>query len=365
MPEGGDERTRRLRLAVVSYYLPVPGQKRGGIERVAHDLSHGLARRGHDVAVWSYDPAPPGALYRVEAFPGRRFAAGWFGRRLVMGYLGNVLALLPRYGKIDALVTLGDSLLVPLRMRNTLRIMNGSALSEALSAKSPWRFSAQMGVYLQELLTALTHRHTIGVSENTRAYNPFVKRSIPNGVDRKIFYPDPAAKTPEPSILFVGAMDGRKRGSLLLKWFAERVRARFPNATLHLVCRASEAGDGVTYHEGIGSEDLAALYRRCWIYASPSTYEGFGLPYVEAMASGTPVVASPNPGSQEVLDGGQCGVLAEDNEFAGEMVKLLAERDLRDRLITLGLHRAGVYDAERMIDQYESCLYQIASAVNE
>ncbi len=45
---------------------------------------------------------------------------------------------------------------------------------------------------------------------------------------------------------------------------------------------------GVTYVTGVPDTQLADLYRRAWVCASPSTYEGFGLPYLEAMACGTP-----------------------------------------------------------------------------
>ena len=64
---------RAVKIAVVSYGLPRPGFKRGGIERVAHDLSDGLARRGHDVTVFSHDPLPPHAAYKVLPLPWRRF----------------------------------------------------------------------------------------------------------------------------------------------------------------------------------------------------------------------------------------------------------------------------------------------------
>ena len=60
-------RRPRLRLAMLSYGLPVEGQKRGGIERAAHTLADGLARRNHDVVVFSHDPKPSGAAYEVPS----------------------------------------------------------------------------------------------------------------------------------------------------------------------------------------------------------------------------------------------------------------------------------------------------------
>jgi len=70
-----------MRLAFFSYGLPVVGQKRGGIERVAHDLAEGLSRRGHQVTVWTYDPKPEGASYEVASLPYRDFVLSRWGRQ--------------------------------------------------------------------------------------------------------------------------------------------------------------------------------------------------------------------------------------------------------------------------------------------
>src|SRR6187455_866199 len=106
-------RLPRLRLAVLSYGLPKRAHKRGGIERAAHTLADGLARRGHQVVVFTHDPKPSGATYDVRLLPWKAFVGTWAGRRVTMGYLGNVLALAPDYREFDAIVAHGDSLLLP------------------------------------------------------------------------------------------------------------------------------------------------------------------------------------------------------------------------------------------------------------
>src|SRR4051812_15532760 len=98
-----------MRLAMFSYGLPVAGEKRGGIERSAHSLAEGLARRGHQVTVFSHDERPRGAAYDVRPLPWKRFVETWIGRRVTMGYLGNVLAVLPGYEEFDAVIANGDS----------------------------------------------------------------------------------------------------------------------------------------------------------------------------------------------------------------------------------------------------------------
>jgi phosphatidyl-myo-inositol alpha-mannosyltransferase len=348
----------RLRIAVLSYGLPTPALKRGGIERAAHTLADGLARRGHDVVVWSHDPKPAGASYAVAPLPWRAFVATWFGRRITMGYLGNLLALVPDYRDVDAIIAHGDSLLLPLAGKPVVRVMHGSALGEARSASSAGRRVLQLGVFVQELATALLSRGVVGVSENTRRDNPFVRRVIPHGVDDR-FFTAAGQKSAVPSVLFVGALDGRKRGRFLLDAFQHTVRAAVPEATLDFVGPPGPALPGVTYHTGIDDDTLAALYKRAWVYASPSTYEGFGLPYLEAMACGAPVLASPNPGSREVLDDGRCGVLADDGAFARELAALLRDAPRRAALAAEGLRRAREYSLSRMVGDYEELLYEL------
>lgn len=347
----------RLHIATFSYGLPLPGRKRGGIERSAHTLADGLARRGHDVVVFTHDPKPEGATYEVRALPWKRFVDTWVGRRVTMGYFGNVLALLPDYREFDVIVAHGDSLLLPIAGKPVLRVMHGSALGEARSAGSIGRRALQLGVYAQELLTALLQNGVVAVSENTRRDNPFVRHVIPHGVDDTIFTPAPMSRSPEPSLLFVGTLEGRKRGQFLLDGFLEHVRRAHPDASLTIVGPSGPSHPGVTYVTGVNDEELAALYRRSWVYASPSAYEGFGLPYLEAMACGTPVVASANPGSLEVLGAGAYGVLADDADFAREIASLLSDAARRSVLSTLGLQRAREHSLEHMLDRYEDVLF--------
>ena len=348
----------RLRIAVLSYGLPKRAHKRGGIERAAHTLADGLARRGHEVVVLSHDPKPADASYAVAPLPWQAFVDTWFGRRVTMGYLGNLLALMPDYRDFDAVIAHGDSLLLPLAGKPVVRVMHGSALGEARSAASFGRRVLQLGVFVQELATALMSRGVVGVSENTRRDNPFVRRVIPHGVDDR-FFSAAGDKSVGPSVLFVGTLDGRKRGRFLLDAFQQVVRAAHPEATLDFVGPPGPSLPGVTYHTGITDDELARLYRRAWVYASPSTYEGFGLPYLEAMACGTPVVASPNPGSREVLDDGRSGLLAPDDAFARELASLLGDAPRRAALAADGLCRAREYSLSRMVGDYEELLYEL------
>jgi glycosyltransferase involved in cell wall biosynthesis len=351
-----------MRLAVLSPGLPAPGRKRGGIERIAHVLAHGLSQRGHHVVVFSHDVKPVGAGYDVRALPWKPFVDTWLGKRLTFGYLGNILALLPDMREFDAVIAHGDSLLLPLKRKPIVRVMHGSALQEAVHATSPARAVMQCGVYAQELLTAMLVRGTVAVSENARRHNPFIHEVIPNGVDTRVFRPGIDAKSSAPSILFVGALDGRKQGRFLLDVFSTVIRSSYPEAELMFVGTPGPAASGVTYHTGIDDDQLARLYNRAWVYASPSTYEGFGLPYLEAMACGTAVVAAPNAGSAEVLADGRYGRLADRDEFGTAVLELLNDAGARHGLERAGIERATQLSAELMIDRYEDLLRRLIPA---
>jgi glycosyltransferase involved in cell wall biosynthesis len=116
---------------------------------------------------------------------------------------------------------------------------------------------------------------------------------------------------------------------------------------------------GVTYHTGVTDDGLAGLYRRAWVYASPSTYEGFGLPYLEAMACGTPVVATPNPGSIELLGDGQFGLLAKDDDFADAVLSLLRDDSARWVWSLRGLQRARQCSLTVMLNRYEELVAEL------
>jgi glycosyltransferase involved in cell wall biosynthesis len=288
---------------------------------------------------------------------------------MTMGYLGNVLTLLPDYHEFDAIITHGDSLLAPIIGKPVLRVLHGSALGEARSATSVGRCVLQVGVYVQELLTACTQRGVVAVSANTTRDNPFVGNVIPHGVDERVFTPWPGTKTPEPSLLFVGALEGRKRGRFLLDIFLSQIQPKCPSASLTIVGPQGPSHPSVAYVTGVDDEELAALYRRSWIYVSPSTYEGFGLPYLEAMACGTPVIASRAASIPEVL--GDAGILLDPDDVTGwgsAIDSVLTDPTRRERMRAAGIQRAGGFTwartARLTLDAYRRAVESRASVVD-
>jgi glycosyltransferase involved in cell wall biosynthesis len=96
----------------------------------------------------------------------------------------------------------------------------------------------------------------------------------------------------------------------------------------------------------VSDEELAALYRgaRCLVY--PSLYEGFGIPVLEAMACGTPVVTSAGGATEEVADGAAVLVDPHDPGSIAEGIEQAASR--REELVARGLRRAQEFTWERV-----------------
>ena len=111
---------------------------------------------------------------------------------------------------------------------------------------------------------------------------------------------------------------------------------------------AGVAGKHVTWLGRIDDEELAAAYRGARSLVFPSLYEGFGIPALEAMACGTPVVTSAGSAMEEVV--GDAGVLVDPLDVASIAAGIDAADRQRDELVPLGLERAGHYTWERAVD---------------
>ena len=116
--------------------------------------------------------------------------------------------------------------------------------------------------------------------------------------------------------------------------------------------------DTVRFAGYVDAGDLPALYAGATVFAYPSLYEGFGLPLVEAMASGVPVLTSNRSSLPEVAGDAAILVNPEDEaEIAGELVHLLEDEQLRRELTKEGIRQAARFSwessAKRLLQVYE------------
>ena len=174
----------------------------------------------------------------------------------------------------------------------------------------------------------------------------------------------------EPYILYVGGFSGRKNVGALLEAFA-KVLAFCPQLRLVLVGRpspnrsrlenlASKLGivEKIIWLEQVRADALPVLYNGAVMLVYPSLYEGFGLPPLEAMACGIPVVAGNNSAVAEVVD--KAGVLVDVSsaaEIAAAVISLLASPEKAAAVGKAGLRRAATFswrqNAEKTLKIFE------------
>jgi glycosyltransferase involved in cell wall biosynthesis len=139
----------------------------------------------------------------------------------------------------------------------------------------------------------------------------------------------------------------------LYELFVDQIAPRRADVELHFIAdHEPPSHPQVRFSRFPDDETLARAYREAWVFALPSAYEGFGIPYLEAMASGTPVLATPNPGANELLGEGRFGMLADDAVFGAALLSLLSDAPARARLASAGLERASAYDWSEIARQY-------------
>lgn len=332
-----------MNIAITSLYLP-SGSKIG-VGYQVHALANALTRRGHQVTVFSQTGASEDSCYEVVVVPPgarlRTFGFAWDLRRY-------------DFSRFDVLNAHGDDWFLWGRKRpRHIHTFHGSCLAETLHARGLTTKARMAALALCEYSAAALADELVTVSANTQRYLPFVKKVIPCGVDLEAFSPA-REKSAAPSLLFVGTMHGRKRGAMLLDLFQRQIRPKVPDAEFWAVCEDRIEGPGIRWFGRIPEEALTDLYRRAWTFCLPSTYEGFGVPYIEAMASGTPVVASPNVGAREVTQEGICGLIASDDTLADTLIGVLTDDALRERLRAAGLERAQDFGWDRVCSQYEA-----------
>jgi glycosyltransferase involved in cell wall biosynthesis len=90
-----------------------------------------------------------------------------------------------------------------------------------------------------------------------------------------------------------------------------------------------------------------------WVFCLPSTYEGLGIPYLEAMSCGVAVVATPNPGAEDLLRLGSSGLVVEDACLGETIVSVIQSEAVRARLSEAGRARAADFTWDHVGAEYE------------
>ncbi len=301
-----------------------------GVATQVHRLANALVDLGHEVMVLTQSALPADARYQVRAIESKLLSAAmrcfpvckriWYPLRYrnlkMTGW--------------DAVHVHGDGAFLRYR-GNFVRTFYGTAALEFRHARS-WKGKLAQGFsYWMERREARRCRLSVGISPHVAAHLPGIDRVVPCLLESA---PNaaPLVKTNHPSLIFIGSRYSRKRGEAALEIFG-RLRKSNPGLTLAYVgpkpevelLRREGGNAGVEFHTQLPGSELAALYARSWVYLCLSSYEGFGVGIIEAMASACVVVTTPHPGSEFLVRDGDTGIIAPLESMEAAVRAVLAD----------------------------------------
>jgi glycosyltransferase involved in cell wall biosynthesis len=210
--------------------------------------------------------------------------------------------------------------------------------------------------------------HTVSafVAEEVRAHfrvDPAAVLTVHNGIDVPSGGPSPAQRSEPPYVLALGTVEPRKDLPGLVAAF-DRVASSHPDLRLVVAGRDGWGVEGFdmavanAVHRDridrlgwIDDDARSDLLTGASVLAYPSRYEGFGLPPLEAMAAGTPVVATTAGALPEVLgDAADLVPVGDVDALAAALITVLDSDSHRSELVARGHRRGALYDWTRCVD---------------
>ncbi len=196
-----------------------------------------------------------------------------------------------------------------------------------------------------------------------------------NSKELKILEQKSSLKLPDKFLLYVGVLEKRKNIKTILE-IGKRIESVDKDLKIVL---AGKQGFGfkefekellkldkkVIWLNQVKDEELILLYNKAFIFLFPSFVEGFGLPPIEAMACGTPVIASNCDALKEILDGS--ALLHNPDDVDGminSIFKLNFENDFYNDLCEKSIQHSKLYSKENMIKSFMEVITTIKQKIN-
>jgi glycosyltransferase involved in cell wall biosynthesis len=173
---------------------------------------------------------------------------------------------------------------------------------------------------------------------------------------------------PEKFILYIGVLEERKNIEGIIK-IADLIEEK-TKVPILLFGRIGHRGNqylkeikkrkNIQYKGFVDNKDLPYIYNLATIFLFPSFYEGFGLPVLEAMQSGVPVLTSNTSSLPEIV--GEAGLMHEPRDyenFAKDIIKLLEDKNFYDKMKNKGLEQAKKFSWEKTTKELVNLFNQI------
>ncbi|MGC8792996.1 MAG: glycosyltransferase family 4 protein [Bryobacteraceae bacterium] len=335
----------------------------GGLRRYVVELSRALAENFPEDEYWLLSDqsfcAPEAAPGNLRAMPG---ASGWLERRWWLAGLPRRLKQIqanlfhganfevPYLGRIPAVLTLHD-----LSPWLDPRWQSGAG---RVRRRTPWLLR------LGRAALVITHTEAVRREATERFHIPPSQIvAVPLAASPR-FRPVPAPAG-SPYFLYVGTLEPRKNLVMLLDAFRE-VRRSSPVELVLVGRKRSDFGelpaaDGIRWLGELPDERLPPLYSGALAVVYPSLYEGFGLPVLEAMQCGAPVIASRDGAIMEVAGDAALLLDARDGRAWAEAMRLVIERpdrraELRERSLARASGFSWTQTAQRTREVYVEAL---------
>ena len=288
--------------------------------------------------------------------PWDQIAVPWVARRRRLDLIFNPKFTVPFWGR-----------------QKKVFVLHGSewfVIPEHFRLYDQWYFKNAVPLYCRsaDAFVAVSHAVKRDVVEHVGVD---ARKVVPihNGFDPTLFRPvrDPERlaavaeryRLPRKFILWVGQIESRKNVARLLRAFA-RIKGEIPHALVIAgaqrwstqaelaVIEELGLGERVLFPGWVEHTDLPAVYALADHFSFPSLYEGFGIPLIEAMACGCPIVTANTCAPPEVVDGAAVLVDPLDVEdIANGMRRVIFDEPLRATLIARGLERAADFGWEK------------------
>ncbi|MBN1486828.1 MAG: glycosyltransferase family 4 protein, partial [Anaerolineae bacterium] len=348
---------------------------RAGLGRYAESLTRALLelpQEEFDFALFYNQEQGIQPLEGLENLPSRTVSLGYKPWRMLiwLGQLGHIPfnRLIPNATLFHAM----EHLLLPLNKTPTTLTVHDLIFRHLPQHHKPlnrWYLNATLPLYCKRA------SHIIAVSEATRqdiihSYDiPEEKISVIYEAADPKFQPQSQKKVndvrnryhlPQDFLLYLGTIEPRKNLIRLLKAWEPLYQANeapplvlggkrgWLSDDFFAALEQSPARDGVLLTGYVADEDLPALYAAATAFIYPSLYEGFGLPPLEAMACGTPVVCSNASSLPEVVGTAALTCEPENEEAIREEIRrIIQDEELRVNLREQGLKQAAKFSWAR------------------
>lgn len=353
---------RELRVALDARPLTT---SRAGVATYCRGLLHGLASEArHDRILLYAKDAPPDDLLlaphlRWRAMPAPLWLPAAVPRALRAGRVDlfhGTNHMAPPLALVPTVITVHDLSALTMPRHHTWRNRLLTVPQMLLSLHRAQRLITDSH-YTAKELARIPGIDPARIRVVPLAATPYLAPATPAAIAELAWRLD----LPPAFFLFLGALEPRKNVVTLIKALS-RLRADgddrarlviagvegWRNTAVHEEVRALGLDGAVRFAGYVAPEDLPALFGAATAFVFPSLFEGFGLPPLEAMVCGAPVVCSDAASLPEVV--GDAALLIDPlspDDLAAALRRLLDDADLRARLRAAGLARAALFSWER------------------